>query len=131
MTIEKVHASLGELLGATERIVLGKHLIVELWSRSPELLNDVEHIRESMLAAAEGGELTVLNIAMHAFAPHGVTGVMLLAESHLSIHTWPEYGYAAVDVFTCGGLPYKALEILSERLDAERTQIVELDRGIL
>jgi len=111
MTIEKVHASLGELLGATERIVLGKHLIVELWSRSPELLNDVEHIRESMLAAAEG--------------------VMLLAESHLSIHTWPEYGYAAVDVFTCGGLPYKALEILSERLDAERTQIVELDRGVL
>ncbi|KPL89745.1 hypothetical protein SE16_01045 [Ardenticatena maritima] len=110
---------------------MGKHLIVELWSRSPELLNDVEHIRESMLAAAEGGELTVLNIAMHAFAPHGVTGVMLLAESHLSIHTWPEYGYAAVDVFTCGGLPYKALEILSERLDAERTQIVELDRGVL
>ncbi len=129
--MEKMHASLGELLGTAERIVLGKHLIVELWTHNPQVLDDPAFLRDTLLAAARRGNLNVINIAMHEFAPHGVTGVVLLAESHLSIHTWPEHGYAAIDVFTCGGNPWAVIDELKERLDVQRIEVRELDRGIL
>ncbi|MDQ7030473.1 MAG: adenosylmethionine decarboxylase [Ardenticatenia bacterium] len=129
--MEKMHASLGELLGTAERIVLGKHLIVELWTHNAQVLDDPVFLRDTLMAAARRGNLNVINIAMHEFAPHGVTGVVLLAESHLSIHTWPEYGYAAIDVFTCGGNPWAVIETLKERLDVQRIEVRELDRGIL
>ncbi|HEY64116.1 MAG TPA: adenosylmethionine decarboxylase [Caldilineae bacterium] len=129
--MEKVFASRGELLGTAERIVLGKHLIVELWTRDPHVLDDPTHLRESLLAAARRGGFTVVDVHFHEFSPHGVTGVVLLAESHMSIHTWPEYGYAAVDVFACSGDPWAAMAELKERLHAEHVEIRELDRGVL
>ncbi len=129
--MEKMHAALGELRGTAERIVLGKHLIVELWTRDPQVLDDPVYLRDSLLAAADRGNLAVIDISMHEFSPHGVTGIVLLAESHLSIHTWPEHRYAAIDLFTCGGDPWAALEELKERLHAERIEVRELDRGIL
>jgi len=120
----------------TERVslpstILGKHLIAELWDAPAASLNDAALIRESLLAAAHQGGFTVLNVHVHEFSPHGVTGVLVLAESHLSIHTWPEYGYAAVDVFSCGGDPWAALDELKARLGVEHLEVRELDRGVL
>ena len=110
---------------------LGKHIIAELWVRDPRQLNQPDTIRNALIAAAKHGEFTVLNISTHAFSPYGVTAVVLLSESHMSIHTWPEHGYAAVDIFTCGGSPHRALTELQRRLDVERMDVRELDRGIV
>ncbi|TDI45674.1 MAG: adenosylmethionine decarboxylase [Acidobacteria bacterium] len=110
---------------------LGKHLIAELWVREPHLLNDLELVRDTLLAASKCGGFTVLDLSSHTFSPHGVTAVVLLSESHMSIHTWPEHGYAAVDIFTCGGSPRKALEEIERRLDVDRMEVRELDRGLL
>ena len=116
---------------ALQTPVLGKHLIVEMWGQAPHLLNAPDHVRESLLAAARRGNLTVISVGVHAFSPRGVTGVLLLTGSHMSIHTWPEYCYAALDVFTCTGDPWAALDELKERLRIERVDVQELDRGIL
>ncbi len=110
---------------------LGKHLIAELWVREPQVLNDPDLVRDTLLAASERGGFTVLNLSSHTFSPHGVTAVVLLSESHMSIHTWPEHGYAAVDIFTCGGSPRKALEEIERRLDVDRMEVREMDRGLL
>ena len=114
-----------------KRVVLGKHLIAELWVRDRSLLDDPDLIRNALLAACQQGDFSVIKLNVHQFSPHGVTGVALLAESHMSIHTWPEYGYAAVDVFTCGGEAWDALEELERRLDVEHMDVRELDRGIV
>lgn len=113
------------------RLSLGKQLIAEFWFKSSRSLNDPDKLRECLLAAAKAGGFTIVGSNFHQFSPHGVTGVVLLAESHMSIHTWPEYNYAAVDVFTCGGAPDAALEELKRRLDVDRVEIRELDRGIM
>lgn len=129
--MERVGTRLHEYVTPTEVPALAKHLVVELWGNEQRLLDDAAYVRESLLAAARKGRLTVIGVNIHEFAPHGVTGVVLLAESHLSIHTWPEYGYAALDVFTCGGDPWAAMEELKARFHAERVEIHELDRGLL
>ena len=110
---------------------LGKHLIAELWVRNPNLLNDPDYIRDALVAASKLGGFTVLNVSTHAFAPHGVTALVLLSESHMSIHTWPEHAYAAVDIFTCAGSPGRALRELERRLDVENVEVRELDRGLV
>jgi len=81
---------------------LGRHILVEYYNCDPEILNDVFKIEESMVAAAKEAEATVINATFHHFSPYGVSGVVVIQESHLAIHTWPERGYAAVDVFSCG-----------------------------
>jgi len=83
-------------------------------------------------AASEAGA-TVLGESFHQFEPHGVSGVVIIAESHLFIHTWPECGYAAVDIFTCGDSvqPEKAVQILISKLGAKNHSILEIQRGIL
>ena len=81
---------------------LGKHLLLELNDCDPKLLNDIGLIREIMLAAANESGATVLGESFHQFSPQGVSGVILIAESHLSVHTWPEHGYAGADILTCG-----------------------------
>ena len=83
-------------------------------------------------AALECGA-TIVNAVFHAFNPHGVSGVVVIAESHLTIHTWPEYGYAAVDVFTCGDTvdPWIATSTLKEYFKAEKIKTVEIQRGEL
>ena len=115
-----------------KQVVLGKHLIAELWVRDPELIDNPDVVRESLLAACRKGSFSVINLAVHEFAPYGVTGVVLLAESHMSIHTWPEYGYAAVDVFTCGEEidPWKAYEFLRDSFGAQRFEAREVTRGV-
>jgi S-adenosylmethionine decarboxylase proenzyme len=112
---------------------LGRHLLVELQDCDREALNDLDFIREAMLEAAIDCGATVMGESFHRFSPQGVSGVVIIAESHLSIHTWPEYGYAAVDVFTCGTSvePRRAAEVLAEKLGAKSRSLMELPRGLL
>lgn len=112
---------------------LGRHLLLELYDCDPHLLNDVTAIESSMEYAATEAGATIINTTFHYFAPWGVSGVVVIQESHLSIHTWPEYGYAAVDVFTCGDTvdPREAAALLAQKLKAERQEVSEIERGNL
>jgi len=112
---------------------LGKHLLLELKGCDKEVLNDVGFLREALLAAAGEAGATVLGESFHQFNPQGVSGVVMIAESHLVIHTWPEYGYAAADIFTCGNSvrPEKAAEIIVRKLGSKDHSIIEIRRGIL
>jgi len=112
---------------------LGKHLLLELKDCDKEVLNDLDFIRGALLAAASKCGATALGESFHQFSPQGVSGVVVIAESHLFVHTWPEYAYAAVDIFTCGNSvqPEKAAELLIEKLGANNHSIIEVQRGIL
>ncbi len=112
---------------------LGRHLLMELKDCNKEILNDVGSLKSIMLTAANEAGATVLGESFHQFNPHGVSGVVIIAESHLFIHTWPECGYAAVDIFTCGDSvqPEKAVQKLIRGLGAKSHSILEIQRGIL
>ena len=112
---------------------LGKHLLLELKDCNRELLNDLKSLKAILPAAASEAGATVLGESFHQFNPHGVSGVVIIAESHLFIHTWPECGYAAVDIFTCGDSvqPEKAAQIVIKELGAKSHSILEIQRGIL
>ena len=112
---------------------LGRHLLVELHDCNKEVLNDLGLLRDIMVKAAIDCGAVVLGDSFHHFNPQGVSGVVIIAESHLSIHTWPEYGYAAVDIFTCGTFvnPDKAAEVLIEKLGSKNHSIMEIPRGVL
>jgi len=99
---------------------VGKHCILELYGCEHARLNDEDFLRSAITIAALRAGATLLNLITHRFEPQGVTGLALLAESHISIHTWPESGYAAVDVFTCGDhtMPESACQVLVEELQA-------------
>lgn len=110
---------------------LGRHVIIELWGCN-DAINDAARVKAAMLDAVKAANATLLNIHVHTFSPQGVTGVAVLSESHLSIHTWPEHGYAAADVFTCGETtePQAAAEVLRDAFEATHADIKELTRGV-
>ncbi|OEK01066.1 spermidine synthase [Roseivirga sp. 4D4] len=110
---------------------LGRHIIVEYYDCTPEILNDVTLIQESMEGAAEKAGATIINSTFHHFSPYGVSGVVVIEESHLAIHTWPEFGYASVDLFTCGESvdPWISYQYLKEAFEAGHGSAVELKRG--
>ena len=112
---------------------LGTHLLLELKNCNPRILDDLPFVRESLLTAAREAGGTILGSSFHQFHPQGVTGIVAIAESHLCIHTWPEYGYAAVDIFTCGERfqPEKAAQLLIDRLESKEPSIMTIKRGIL
>ena len=112
---------------------LGRHLLVELHECERGALNDLDFIREVMVKAAVDCGAVVLGESFHRFSPQGVSGVVVIAESHISIHTWPEFGYAAVDVFTCGTSvkPEIAAEVLIEKLGSRNHTLTEIQRGVL
>lgn len=112
---------------------LGKHLLLELKGCDKEVLNDLGFLKGALIAAADEAGATVLGESFHRFNPHGVSGVVIIAESHLCIHTWPEYDYAAVDIFTCGNAVQsgKAAEILVRKLGSKNHSVIEMQRGIL
>ena len=112
---------------------LGRHILVELYDCDKEALNDLELIRNAMVKAAIDCGAVVLGESFHRFSPQGVSGVVVIAESHLSIHTWPEFGYAAVDVFTCGTTvnPEIAAEVLIDKLGSKNHSLMEIPRGVL
>ena len=112
---------------------LGQHLLIELYGCEPRVLDEVDVVRDTMLGAADLVGATVLGVTEHRFEPHGVSVVVVIAESHVSIHTWPEYRYAAVDVFTCGEAlsSDRVVDFVSQRLCAQHATMVEVKRGIL
>ncbi len=112
---------------------LGDHLLIELYDCDTNLINDVIKIEELMLEAVKISGATTLNSTFHKFSPHGVSGVVVISESHFSIHTWPEYGYCALDIFTCGNeiKSHLALEYLKKELSAGNISVTEVKRGIL
>ncbi len=110
----------------------GIHCICELHGCPPELLNDIEFVKQSIRDAANQGMATLLGEVSHKFHPQGVTALGLIAESHLAIHTWPECGYVALDVFTCGerASAVKACEYLIGVFKASDHVMRRLDRGL-
>ena len=110
----------------------GIHCIAELYDCPGDLLNDEAFIRQALRDAVGDGKATLLHEVSHSFHPQGVTALGLIAESHVAIHTWPEYGYAAVDVFTCGdrASAVAACESLVRSLKAGRHDLKRLDRGM-
>lgn len=110
---------------------LGRHIIVEFYNCSPEKINEVTHIEKSMLKAAELAGATIINSTFHHFSPFGVSGVIVIEESHLAIHTWPEYQFASIDLFTCGDHidPWISFDHLQKEFEAEHSSSIELQRG--
>ena len=112
---------------------IGRHLILELWGCNSDSINSIETIERAMTETIEACGATLLDLRVYPFTPQGVTGVAILSESHLMIHTWPEHGYAAVDVFTCGYHtdPARAVPVLRRHFSPERVQVLEMNRGLM
>jgi len=112
---------------------LGRHLLLELKNCDKEVLDDIDFLRNCLNEAAVRCGATVVGESFYHFSPQGVSGVVNIAESHISAHTWPEYAYAAVDVFTCGEdvEPEKAVEVITQRLGSDSYSVIELRRGIM
>jgi S-adenosylmethionine decarboxylase proenzyme len=113
--------------------MLGRHLLAEFYDCDPNILNNADLIEAGMTDAAIESGATIVQKTFHHFSPWGVSGVVVIAESHLAIHTWPEYGYAAVDLFTCGDSvdPLVAYEHLKKAFSAKTAFYSELKRGLI
>jgi len=111
---------------------LGTHIIVELSECNADILRNVNKVANILVAAARHANAEVLQTAFHHFAPDGVSGVVVIAESHLSIHTWPEFGYAAMDIYTCGDRtePWKACRYAASEFQAKQMLTTEVRRGV-
>lgn len=111
---------------------LGKHLIIELFGVDQNLLNNSDKIEAALTVAAEKSGATVVAKKFTKFNPHGITGVVIIAESHISIHTWPELRYAAVDIFTCGDKvnPWNAYDVIVDELKPKNINVTEISRGV-
>jgi S-adenosylmethionine decarboxylase len=110
---------------------VGRHLVLELWGCHN--LNSSDVVERALLDIVDSLKLTLLSMNVHPFSPIGVTGVAIVSESHVVIHTWPEHGYAAVDVFTCGEQrnPEDAVPVLRKHFSPERIQVMEMTRGLI
>lgn len=111
---------------------LGEHYIIELWGCEHQTLDDLPKIRSALLEAADRAGATIIDERFHQFSPQGVSGVVVIAESHLSIHTWPELGYAALDLFTCnlGMAIGSCLELIRDAFRPEDMDVKRITRGI-
>ncbi len=111
---------------------LGRHILVDLYDCDAALLDDLKFIEESMKQAAVKAGATVVEASFHPFKPCGVSGIVAIQESHLAVHTWPEHGFAAVDLFTCGSEidPWPAYEFLKEMFGSAHGTAMEIHRGI-
>ncbi len=111
---------------------LGSHLIAELFNCSEYIISDANKIEEVMLKAAKLSKTTVIKKFFHEFSPFGISGVLIIAESHFTIHTWPEYAYAAVDIFTCGDIEYQpAVDYIKNEFEAKECSVFHFNRGII
>jgi len=113
-----------------KRNYTGIHLIAEFWSG--KIIENPKEIKKILIGAVKKAKNTPLEITIHKFSPQGITGVVLLAESHLAIHTWPEMNYVAIDIFTCGkkAMPRQALEYLEKKFQPQKVKVKEVKRGL-
>ena len=111
---------------------LGRQILVEFYDCDREVLNDESLIREILLEGVRRSRATVISYTFHTFSPHGVSGVIVIAESHVTIHTWPEHGYAAIDIFTCGETidPWVIQSHLERHFRSNKVSSMELKRGL-
>jgi len=111
---------------------IGYHYIVEAAGCDPDILRNPDRMREVLIHAAKQGEMGVRNSFFYKFAPEGVSGVVIVSESHISAHTWPEKGYAALDVYICGdeAKPERAIEVFLREMGARDAHVTEIKRGI-
>lgn len=110
---------------------VGTHLVVDFWYG--KIIDSEKTIKEILIEAAEKANNKLLDLGIHKFEPQGITGFALLAESHISIHTWPDKYYIAIDIFTCGNhsTPQETLKFLKKRLNPKKIQVQEIKRGHL
>jgi S-adenosylmethionine decarboxylase len=110
---------------------MGRHVIAELWECEFDKLNDVNFIERTFVEAALKSGAEVREVAFHKFAPQGVSGVVIISESHLTIHSFPEHGYASIDVYTCGDLdPTIAAKYIADALGSQTREMTEIPRGM-
>ena len=110
---------------------IGRHLLAEFYGCDERVLGDIEKIRNHMLTAAGTIGAVVMGETFHRFTPRGVSGAVVISESHLAIHTWPESGYVAIDIYTCGGLdPNPAVRELANSFGTKRYRVQEILRGL-
>ena len=112
---------------------LGRHVLAEFYECDADAINDVRLVEETLINAAKEARATVIGSSFHVFEPHGVSGVVVISESHLAIHSWPEYAYAAVDIFTCGDDvdPMVAFEYLKRHFKTKNATYQVIQRGQL
>lgn len=111
---------------------LGRQILVEYYDCLSNKINDVEFIESALIDATKASGATIISHNFHKFSPYGVSGVVVIAESHVSIHTWPEYNYAAVDIFTCGDTidPWIIQEQLKDAFQSKNISSMEMKRGM-
>ena len=111
--------------------VLGTHLLIEANKCNTSLIDDLDFVKSIMIDAAKIAGATIIGEKFHKFSPLGVTGILSIAESHISIHTWPEYGYAAIDIFTCTTTfkPHETANFIIAKLESRDFDIKEIKRG--
>ena len=112
---------------------LGTHVLLELKDCNSKVLNDIKKVEGIMVSAAKEAKASIIDTSFHKFSPFGISGMVVIAESHLSIHTWPEYRYAAIDIFTCGDVlkPEVAVHHLIQKFQSKDPSMVEMKRGLL
>ncbi|PIP24137.1 MAG: adenosylmethionine decarboxylase [Candidatus Nealsonbacteria bacterium CG02_land_8_20_14_3_00_37_10] len=129
--IEKTKRSIQWVKKINKQKYAGIHLIAEFWNG--KIIEDTKEIKKILAEAVKKAKNAPLEIVIHKFSPQGLTGVVLLEESHIAIHTWPEINYVAIDIFTCGekAIPRRALEYLKKTFKPKKIEIKELKRGKL
>ncbi len=112
---------------------LGKHILCELYGCDQECIADADRVCDIMLKAAKAAGATIVDSMFHQYSPFGVSGVVVIEESHLAIHTWPEHGFAAVDLFTCGDSvdPWQGFHLIEEAFSAKNSSSIEMKRGFV
>ncbi len=122
-----------DITSRNPKFPLGRQILLDLYDCNPECLNQIEIIKKLLVDVADSINVNVIDSAFHQFAPCGVSGVLVISESHIAIHTWPEFGYAAVDVFTCGDKisPELIQAEISRRFGAKRSERKIIHRGHL
>lgn len=112
---------------------LGRQLLVELHDCHAATLKKVDAVRDALTSAAKAARATIVGVAFHEFSPFGVSGVVIIAESHISIHTWPEHRYAALDIFTCGDsvIAEEIVRLVAEQFRCKSPTSMEVKRGVI
>jgi len=127
--IKKTKRSIQWVVTPNHTQFAGIHLIAEF--RYGKIINDPKKIKEILIEAVKKANNTPLKVVIHKFQPQGITGIVLLAESHIALHSWPEFNYIAIDIYTCGNkaAPEKALDYLQKQFQPKKVEIKKIKRG--